>query len=204
MTDYRPESEIARLAVAVAAELGDGWSVDPATGMSHGCHLDGPEDVRLFVRDVDNVSLYPGRKLGKVEISGSYPQGADKIVYGVERHMIGVTGTRPADAIARDISRKLVPPVAAEMAKIRTRIAEFETNRAARHVVRDELAAMLPGARVGAENDYDTSSNIDHYPAEGDGYSRWRINHTGTQVSEVTIRSLPIDKGRRIAAILAE
>lgn len=202
--DYRPDSEIAKLAQAVATALGDGWRVDTATSMAHGCHLNGPGDVRLWMRDPNSVHLTPGRELGKVEISGSYPEGTDRIVYEVERHSITVTGTRPADAIARDITRKLVEPVAAEMVKIRARLDEFEANRTARHTVRDALAAVLPAARVGGENDYDTASYIDSFPASGDGYSKWRLNHNGTQVSELDIRSLPIDKAMRIAAILAE
>jgi len=203
MTDNRSDSEIVKLAEAVAAELGAGWSVDTTESGGHGCHLDGPDDVRLWLHDPNSVYLYPGRKLGKVEISGSYPQGTDRIVYGVQRHKIGVTGTRPAAAIARDITRKLLDDVTAELVKIRTRLAEFYADHTARHAVRDELAATLPGARVGGENDSDTSSYIDSYRPD-DSYSKWRLNSDGSQVSELTIRSLPIDKARRIAAILAE
>lgn len=204
MSEYDPNAPIARLAAELVTELGEGWTLDTDKSMPHFVYLDGPDHVRLGLRDVANAHMHPGQKLGKVSIHGVYPHKTGQVVYGVERHEISVTGTRPAKAIAGDIARRLVPGVAAEMATVLARLDQFETGRAARLVVRDELAALLPGAWVREESDTATSSNIDSSARGRDTYSSWRLNHDGTSVSELTIRSLSIDQAKRIAAILAE
>jgi hypothetical protein len=204
MSEFNPNTLIATLAAELATELGEGWTLDTAKSMPHFCYLDGPDNVRLGLRDVANAYMHPGQALGKVTVHGIYPDKTSQVVYEVTSHEISVTGTRPVAAIAGDIARRLVPQVAADMVTILARLDQFETNRHARHAVRDELAAILPDARVGGESDTATSSHISSFPRGGDTYSDWQISHDGTRVSELKIRNLPIEKAKRIAAIITE
>jgi hypothetical protein len=202
MSDFDPTMPIAVLSAALVAELGEGWSLDTERSMSHGCFLDGPDDVRLFARDVDMACLR-GKELGKVEVSGCYPDDATKLIYDLETLKIGVSGRRSPAALARDITRRLVPDVAAEMVEVNEHLARHKAAREARHSRRDQLAATLRGARAHEEVDTATHSSLRHHHDDDGSYGDWTLSYDGSSVA-IDARSVPYSKAVRIAAILAE
>lgn len=204
MSDYDPNTPIARLFTAVVTELGDGWSVDAEIGEQHGVFLDGPYGVRLHARDIDNAYLH-NLPLGRVEIYAIYPDGTDHVLSDATPHGIGLNGTRSPQAIAKSIRSRLLDNVEAEMTRIWAAFAEHAQARERRHIRRGELAATLRRrVRIGAEGEYASSSTVYHYLGDNAmaGSSDWLLSFDGSLV-DITVNNLPYDKALQIAAIIA-
>lgn len=203
MSDNQLDSPLAKIVQALAAEFGDGWSVDTAASYAHGVYLDGP-DVRLFVRDPEYRHGTPPTRL---EITGAVPTAVPEgrrydAGSGFEWGKIGVAGTRAIPEIRADIGRRLLETARAAFVGVLEQEARHAVERTARQVVRDQLAALLPGARIRPEDEADRSSEVTTYaepamPVHGD----WKINHDGSQV-DLTLSGLTPAQARQIAVLL--
>src|SRR5690349_24873057 len=83
----------------LATALGSTWRVDPEYDSSWGAKLEGPDGLSLLL----NMSTR-----GKVEISGFMPANPDGGRF--PNTHIGVSRDRGPEAIAREITRRLLPP----------------------------------------------------------------------------------------------
>ena len=134
-----PEStnfDLEALAHDVALALGEGWQVGATPGYpGDPVHLDGPDGAGL--------SLAPATyKPDKVQISGVYPP------HDLDRSKhpgITVSVRRGGELIAREISRRLLPPYLAELAEVLASNATAKANRGARLQLAYDLAACLGG-----------------------------------------------------------
>jgi hypothetical protein len=203
MNEHQPDSPLAKIVQALAAEFGDGWSVDGAASYAHGVFLDGP-DVRLFVRDPEYRHGTPPTRL---EISGSIPATVPRsrrngAGYGFDWGKIGVAGTRPVPQIRAEIERRLLETARTAFVGVLEREARDAAERAARQSVRDQLATLLPRPRLRQEDESATSSVITTYAATGlPVHGEWTIDHDGSHV-DVTLSGLTPAQARQIAVLL--
>jgi hypothetical protein len=150
-----PPTTLTELAAAIAAELGDGWTLEPQD--RHYTYLAGPA-CRLHLRQ----PTYPPRDAARVEISGSYPHrpGApyrSPRDYGlVERGQtepsISVAASRGAATIAKEIRRRLLAEVERITAGILERHAQEAAHAAVTLTNAEQLAAAL-GGRIAEHGD---------------------------------------------------
>lgn len=210
MSDYHPDTFVAKVGRALVGQLGDGWSVDTDASFQHGCYLDGP-DVRLYLRDVDPV-LFDDRT-GRIEISTSLPASipaANARFNEVRAHVrpdskkITVDGGRPIEAIAADVARRILPAARTLHANAVAYLAERVADATARHAVRDTLLTMLGShPEVGWEAASDTETTITAYTEGKTGGARgeWWLNHDGTEIN-LKLTGLTAHQARQIAVLL--
>jgi len=124
----------------IAAALGPGWTVD-ATADTPGAHLAHPDGRRLFLH-------VPYNARGRLAIRGVYPP-VDS-VYGRDADPVEITVsvTRPAEAVAREITKRLLPAYEPRLTHAVARAARRAAEQAQRDEVADRLRQALPGTRV--------------------------------------------------------
>lgn len=139
MTDKQTARQIAR---EVAPLLGEGWVFDDRD--SAGASIAGPDDAELF------FYLGYGSK-GKVTISSSYPNGTYQKVWKYDRFEIGVSVSRGAAVIAKEIQRRLLPDYLPELARVRQAIADHDAAEARRDSVAEVLGKIVGSEARGGE-----------------------------------------------------
>ena len=134
------DPQVIELARAVAALLGDGWSVrakDPDDAWA--AYLDHPERGSIFVRR----HWRDGRR---VYIAGSaapqHPKQTD-LLHDLELGDITVAIDRGAEAVAKEITRRLLPTYEPALADFRRRVAEATAAESARDAVLGRVASTL-------------------------------------------------------------
>jgi len=120
------------LAAQVAAELGDGWSVDTSHETnSRAVAIVGPDSARI-------VLLVDWRKPERTNVTSDLPSGSYKVMasddYKAGNVDISVATDRGAAVIAREITRRVLPvytPILAKAQAAINRDNDAEANRAA-------------------------------------------------------------------------
>lgn len=180
--------EIRHLAADVAAEL-PGWSFFPDENYDMGAKLSGPDGqgIRMFKEMWNSERLM---------ITGVYPPGSHPFDLG-SCPRISVSPSRGAAAIARDISRRLLPGYVALLAGVNAAMAEHEVARDARRAVLTKAMAIIGrGCSPDAEE-----REISLYGLAG-GYGNLRLNHHGDS-GEITIRGISSDMILTVLRVLA-
>lgn len=134
-------AELPTLAAQIARELGSGWSVDTPNEWN----------VRLIGPNREHLPMHvPWNSKGQVRISGSYPIGITTL-YGVSLPGIGVSASRGAKAIAKEITRRLLPEYAPVLVEILRRHHERELSQFRQRDVAASIAARFPALRWSRE-----------------------------------------------------
>jgi hypothetical protein len=191
MTDHA----LRDLAEQTTPHLADGWHHDetyPHPGAQI-AHLDGR---RLLLRIAWN-------KPGRVTVSGVFPDGHLGLVDCTDRGTITVRLDRGPEALAREITRRLLPHYESALAAVRERIAQANAARAAREALAQRITDLIPGAR---RTNIDAAARThvvwySHGTAFGSGTVA--IFDAATTVS-LDIGNLPAPVADRILTILAE
>jgi hypothetical protein len=183
-------------AQGIAVELGAGWRAGSGwTGES------------AFVRHEDGRGLFilalsfPFSARGRAEVRGVYPQG-----WGGDRDrdpVITVSMSRKADAVARDIRRRMLPAYAERLAKARARVARDDADRGERERVAALIMAAVPGTVVDQVQGW--ASAISLRLASG-GYRNQCVIRSGSDGATVDldVRALPAADALRMLAALGE
>ncbi|UBU10373.1 hypothetical protein [Nonomuraea gerenzanensis] len=84
---------------------------------------------------------------GRVEFAGCYPGDYSRVTWWACRYSITCAAARGAQAIAADISRRLLPDYHAELDKVLRAIADHLTALDEQAATAAAVAAAIPGAR---------------------------------------------------------
>lgn len=183
MADWDEGKRVSKeVAAEVAPLLGDGWTFKDDPQHFGGTVL-GPDEADLFFR-------MDGKRL---VISGSYPDGAYNKAYGYETHRITVSPGRPAEAIAKEVQRRLLPHYLPTLATVLRRIQQHDEGVDGQRRAAAELAAI-----VGEEP---RESEVYVSLHQHGTYGKVRVLHGGDRVS-LELSSLDVDRAKRVLAIL--
>ncbi|NLF00441.1 MAG: hypothetical protein GX601_05615 [Anaerolineales bacterium] len=182
----------AALVHAIAAELGSSWRANIDPQHRWGASIERPADrARLWVVFRD----------GKIEVSGSFPQGRDGYTYGPrDPRRIGCSPSRGARAIARDIQRRFLSWYEEEYANAVQRRDESERQLAWRDATIQELAETL-------------ETEVYH-PHGRSSEPRVHVNYRGlygnvevspyNQTVKIELSGIPVDLAHQILTIIRE
>jgi hypothetical protein len=129
--------ELGATATAIAQALEPGWAAAQDEGQSWAyARLAGPAGELLMLRDAEGS--------GRLEVLGCAPEGTERLLG--KTHRITVSSAKPAQRIAAEIGRRLLPGYREDCA----RTAAFEREAAAREeaarLLAKELAAIVGDA----------------------------------------------------------
>ncbi len=187
------DAELRDLARAVATHL-DGFRVQADDEIGHAVWLGHPDGRRLFLRRLWNNQ-------GRVEISGHYPH-SDYYFQPDERIKITVAVAREPAAIAKEITRRLLPSYVEVLAKVQSHIAKRAADDTRRAETAARLAKLIPGASVHDDSHHSTTIRWYASGEEPIGYGRIELRHDGTSAT-FKADSLPVATLERLAAALA-
>lgn len=140
----------------IAAELGD-WRVDESE--QYADH----RSTYLVHQSGARLSLAPAwNKPDRLEIAGTYPQGTHNVAR-FERYEIGVTATRGATTIAKEIRRRLLPAYLAEHRRVLDALHAHDDDRQAATAAARTLASLLRTERISEPRDGSTRANASCY-----------------------------------------
>lgn len=168
-------------------QTGETWTIDTSEKWAdHACvHIDGPDRKRITVRR--KMREY-GQNFERLEISGTYPEGYDKsAVYNLEHHTITVKRDRPVEAIAKEITRRLMPKYLVTLAEVIARMEQHANYQSGQEAGMERLHKSLGGDIHGGE----LWTRLD------DGWAKLRVTHGGEKV-ELDVHSLPIEMVERM------
>jgi len=141
------DQALIRLADDVARHL-DGFTRDPAW-----------PTWGVALRHADGRALHLawvwGSHESRVEVGGGYPDGV-----GYKRFEITVAVSRGAQAIAREIERRLLPPYVAELQRVLAKLAVLRDEAAAVRCVAERIAGHLPDGRVSGGEGTKTTAQV--------------------------------------------
>lgn len=140
--DVERAATLSRLGHALAAELGAAVSNDPVDGEYR-------HRVDLTDRDGRVFMLRWLKNDDRVEVSGVFPHHASVRV--PDRPSITVAASRTAKALAREVTRRFLPPFVAAWDEYHQRIAEWEAADVEAGDVAASLARALGTQVVGRE-----------------------------------------------------
>jgi hypothetical protein len=174
-------------------------------------HLDGfdpapdeyPHRAVLAHPDGRGIHLHPpdhrAASRGRVAITGRYPHHPDGDLR-TRRPRITVRVDRGAEAIAQAITGRLLGPYQIALAATRELIARDDTDRHARDLVAERIAAQIPGATV---RGYDRNRVAVHWHGDssGRGSGKAIVSHNGRQVAWEFDSPTPAAVARVAAAI---
>jgi len=133
---------------------------------------------------------YQKSQTGKVEISGSYPQG----FWPTERPRIGCSVSRGAFAIAQDIERRMLPEYLDAYDKAAAQEAESIAYHKRSQATAKHLAGLIPGCEVQPKHSSDDTPTLflpHHAQARIYGDSvRFEYMSVPLAVAETIIRAL--------------
>lgn len=159
------EAELRRLAPAIARALGPSWRA--TMRHDHYAELSGPEGQGVGI-----FASYPHAAKGRAVVRGILPtrtrRGDSLSSNGIENPEVTVALSRGAEAIARDIARRVMPGYLVALAAMRERIASEDGFRDATEAVASKLAGIC-----GAE--YTTGGRF-HLPNAFASYGDVRVN----------------------------
>lgn len=170
-----------------------------------------PEDRNARLVRADGVTLWAsvetyGTNRGKLRLSTGVPEGSNYSAgdYGRDRRPeIRVNPERPAETLARDIMRRLVPEAVTYWETIITRVAARETAAHTRETFARELAGIMSGTvsepRHGA--DWQASLPDSLRTSERYTYGDMTPDYRAETVT-VEIRNLSADRARALATLI--
>jgi hypothetical protein len=180
----QPGAAVRQRAPQIAAALGPDWTVNASTD-TPGAHIAHPDGRRLFLR-------VPWNAPGRLAISGVYPP-VDS-VYGRDADPVQITVglTRPAEAVAREITRRLLPAYEPLLAHAVAQTQRRDGEQAQRGRAAEQLCQALPGTRL-------LTVDRHHYPKlalslhsrPGSWQGRGEVYPGGTV--HLTLHGLPAD-----------
>lgn len=182
------------LAREIAPLLGDGWAYDATReDFTWAAFIDGPNGERLQLA----APMYDAP--GKVTIHANLPDGSRDVLRYDEngRHEIGVSESRGAQVIAREITRRLLPSYLEQLADVQARISR--KNHAAE--VRADVVANLARAFRGSVASNPDELRFGH--GSRDYYGSVTVRHDATAV-DLEMHGVSVDIARKIAALLAK
>jgi hypothetical protein len=168
----------------------------------------------IFLKDDEGRRIFLRRDYHaktKLAVSGDYPgdhydfQRALRLLE-MEAPSIGVTLSRGAEVIAREINKRFLPDFIAIHDKVTEVVAQNGLNTAARHKAAGQLHDLLPGCNINFANERAdaTTTEIRWYSCNDlkAGYGDITVNHDGTSV-QMSLKSLPFDVAERVMKALA-
>jgi hypothetical protein len=180
----------------------DGWEM-PAPDYDHGAHLIGPGGARMWVR----LGTYGG-ETGRLLFTAGTPDGADYSAgdwHGIDSHEMTAGADRDPAAIAREVTRKLIPGTLERHRLIVERIARRTDAASARETLARELGDIM-GTRA-QEWRGDWQAGIPDGLTYVDGehtrttYGDMKPDYDGASVA-VSLRGLSADHARELAALI--
>lgn len=198
MITHNEREIIRQTAGFVATELGEDWKVntDERYADHMGVYLDGPSQQQLWLG-------FDWRNPDRIKVRGHYPQPpGTTLPYGTKSHEIGLSRDRGPEAIAKEIRRRLLPGYIESLAGVIEGHTLADENASRRDTVARDFETIL-GGRYAGTTAADSGAEVSFFD-DARGFGRVRLNSDGTKVVEFEIRSLPLDKARRIALIVAE
>lgn len=135
-----------RIAFPIAAAMGDGWAADVTTEHMDEMTLTGPQGERLRLRRAG--SHHSGAAGRRMSVHGMLPHDLLPHSHTADENpTIGVDSTRPAEQLARDIARRVLPGYHAARQAARCRQVEAYAHARIREDRADRVAALI-GATV--------------------------------------------------------
>jgi hypothetical protein len=203
----RRDPELWTLATATAAALtadeGQEWKVSDHGHPDYpGVYLDGAGDQVLYLRRDPTDHSNTGRRL---VLAGNYPQGHSYYFRtdegDVEHPTIGTT-TRDGAKLARDAQRRLLPGYRRTLERVKASMLRDFSAHAMRSHAAQVLAAVVPGARIKAD-DRNHSHTVEWY-SEVHGNADVDLSYDGSGVSELKIRGLTAVQVERMLRALVD
>jgi hypothetical protein len=145
--ERRQAAELRGLAAQLAALIG--YTVEPPAAdpyMRDTVRLHGPDGAVLTLTRQRNNPL-------RLSVHGRYPPGTTQVAYHLPSHTITISISRGAQAIARDIARRLLPGYLADLARAQQALHTRADASRARERVAAQLLAVVPGLRRGVASD---------------------------------------------------
>ncbi len=173
--ERRQAAELRVLAGEVAGLIG--YTVDPpAKDASYrdAVRLHGPDGAALSITRPWNNPL-------RVSVHAGYPQGTSQVAYHLPEHAITVAVSRGAQAIAREIQRRLLPGYLRDLTKALDALRARADAAQARERVAAGLLAAVPGLRRGIESD--TRVTLTYYRGSAGPNGSVEISGPGDEVS---------------------
>ena len=183
------DKEILALAHDVAAELGDGWTAGTQRDVV-GAVLYAFR-TRLIIRDIP-------RKPDHVAVKGMYPDDSAYSFENGERIEINVRADRGAQAIAREIERRVLPGYLTTLGKIRAADAARDKRFAIREAFVGRVYAILGTTPPQRTDDDIRCARLDDGHAEVnltgmfDGYGEVKVSQTG-ESGEIRLGGIPAE-----------
>lgn len=200
MTDHTTHPHT--LARAIAANLPTGWQT-VETPFDHAARIVGPDGVTIHLR-VENY----GAAAGRLILSGGVPDGTsypDADTHGVDTGRITVAADRDPAAIARDVTRRLLPVVVESWATVSDRIARRLNRAATRDTLAAELAGIL-GSRTYTRRG-DVAADLPDRFASTPGVRAIAFGHMAPgydgESVDVELRGISPDRARELARLIA-
>lgn len=170
------EREILRQSAAFIAEaLGDGWRVDTVSDYGWQTAIFGPADEVLHLSKADRTIHF-----SRLAISGGYNHLADKYDQyprNLDHVKITVSRDRGPEAIAREISRRLLPKYREEIERVKASVASDRAATSAREAA-EGCIAEITGSSAG-------------YLNLSEGYGSVKVNYGG-ETATVELRGISV------------
>lgn len=185
-------AQVRQLAPKVATALGDGWTVGDDE-WSSGALLSHADGRRLYF-------AADWRGTGRVVIGGHYP-ASDYYYSGGDRPEITVSRARPAEVIAREITRRLLPRYTELLGKVCAYIADREADAAER----ERAAALLTAAGASTwkrDSGRDKDRIVVHFP-RADRYDGGGEIH-GHGTVDLALRRLPAELAVAVMKLVSD
>lgn len=184
MVDQR-RAAVRERAPQIAAALGPDWAVD-ATADTPGVHIAHRDGRRLLFLRV------PYNAPGRLAISGVYPPVDSAYGRDADPVQITVGLTRPAEAVAREITRRLLPAYEPRLAHAVAQAQRRAGEQALRDEVVERLCQALPGTRpITREHHHSSKVALSLHSRPGSWQGSGEVYPGGTV--ELTLHSLPAD-----------
>lgn len=180
------------IAQAIADELGEGWTPEPAN-YAHAGFVRGPSGMSLYVQGPGHAGT------GRVGIHADAPRHPNVSFQPMPR--VTVSATRDHGAIAKDVARRLMPKYSEAFTTASARIAEADDYTARQ----DKAHAAFIAASNGAARHLDGRESghfyLNHSSGEASTYADGTVYEGSVSFQRLRV---PLDKALKIAAILGE
>lgn len=156
--------------------------------------LHGPDDAVLHFRR-------PYNDHGRMIIKGLFPRHSDGSPVHLNREdiaEIGVSASRDGTALAKDITRRLLPHYLETMARVKERIKIQSEQDARVRAAAEKIVALIPGSEISGAGMSQTSVHLYMDPGSVD----LRIDSDASVTAKVSY--IPFALGERLAKVIGE
>lgn len=175
-----------------AGYLGDGWQATTGPAGQHAAELTGPDHQRIELSEL----------AGRWHARGLYPHSRHGLPYGITWPEITVAARRGAEALAAEITRRLLPGYLAQLKDVLDYQAGRERDEQAQQEAVERIARLLPGDV--RHPGYDASRIIWYLPGHKNGRADICVSGNGTQVSRLELEFIPVETAMRLLEFLAD